>query len=649
MTRCVAVIGAPGTGKSSVVDRFCRLEGKAPDHAGPNELRIARFTYLGETWTAIDCPGSIEFVQDSMDALLVADAAVIVVPPDPEAAALSAPYLRAVEAAGTPSFVFVNKIDEAKGRMSEIVSALQGYANHVVVLRQVPIREGDRIVGAVDLVSERAWRYREGAPSALIQIPAELREREHEARSELLEHLSDFDDWLLSEIIEDHEPAVGPLYAICARVLGENRVMPALFGAASHANGIVRLMKALRHEAPQPAVLRARLAAATGAKAPVIAAAFHGQHRKHLGRTVFLRAFEGGLRTASPLGGGSLGSLIDVAAGHSGTLAELGAGAVAGAVKSDHLPSGHVFTSDAALPGPAWLAGFPGQISRLLQPVNERDDVKLSAALAKIGPDNRALQISQDPESGSMRVGAPGPIAMRWLRDTLADTFGLPTDEHPVPPVYREAITRSADVHYRHKKQTGGAGQFADVRLTVAPNERGGGFVFEEVVKGGAVPRNYIPAVEAGAREAMAKGPLGFPVIDVRVTLTDGQSHAVDSSDMAFKIAGRGAVAQGLSEAGPVLLQPIHLVRFHIPSVFTGAIVPIVAALKGQVLGFDRDPEAKGWDVFRALLPGPALDELAGQLRSATQGVGRFVAEFDHYQEMYGREAEKIAEARRAG
>lgn len=648
MARCFAVIGATGTGKSTLVDRLAMIEGRAPPAAGPSGTRIARFGFLGEDWTALDCPGAVDFLQESRDALLAADAAVIVVPPDPEAAVLSAPFLRMVEEAGTPAFLFVNRMDEPKGRVRDIVGGLQAYANHVMVLRQVPIREGDRVVGAIDLVSERAWRYREGEPSALILIPPAAAAREHEARAELLEHLSEFDDWLLEEIIEDHEPPRGQVHAICARAFRDNRVMPVLIGSAGHANGVVRLMKALRHEAPGADTLAARLAAQAGLGEAPLAVAFHAVQRRHLGRTVHLRALSPGLRTGAALGGASLGSLVEIAAGLSGTPAEAEPGAVVGAVKSDAVGSGLVLGPGRGA-APPWLRPAEGELRRLLRPRNERDDVKLSTTLAKVGEDDRALRIDRDPATGALRVAAPGPLALRHLREMLEEVFGLATEEAPVPPVYCEAISRPAKVHFRHRKQTGGAGQFADVHLTVEPMERGAGFVFADAVKGGAVPRNYIPAVEHGAREALAKGPLGFPVVDVKVTLTDGQHHAVDSSDMAFRIAGRGAVAQALAEAVPVLLQPMHLVTFAVPAVFTGGLGAVVAALRGHVLGFDRDPGAKGWDLFRAILPEAALDDLAAQIRSVTQGVGRFTAAFDHFEEVYGREADRIAEARRAG
>jgi elongation factor G len=246
--------------------------------------------------------------------------------------------------------------------------------------------------------------------------------------------------------------------------------------------------------------------------------------------------------------------------------------------------------------------------------------------------------------TGGALVSLQGPLHMRHLRQRLHEAFGLEVTEEEPSPAYRETITKTHDIAYRHKKQTGGAGQFADVKLTVAPAPRGAGFAFSETVKGGAVPKNYIPAVEAGARDAMERGPLGFGVVDVAVTLTDGLHHPVDSSDMAFRIAGRQAVREALADAGPVLLQPVFRLRIHAPSVFTGAFGPIVAALHGQVLGFAPDESARSWDVFEALAPAAALPGLANDVRAATQGVGYFEAAFDHYEEVHGKEANRIVE-----
>ena len=271
---------------------------------------------------------------------------------------------------------------------------------------------------------------------------------------------------------------------------------------------------------------------------------------------------------------------------------------------------GALYGAETAFDAPDWRRPLAPQLSRVLTPIEEKDDVKLSEALAKLAETDAALTLSHDPETGAHVVSAQGALHLRRLRETLAEVFGVETHDGPLSGGYRETITRTIDAHYRHKKQSGGAGQFADVKLTVKPNDRGDGFAFDEVVKGGAVPRNYIPAVETGAEEALARGPLGFPVVDVSVTLTDGQHHSVDSSDMAFRIAGRQGVAQALAEATPVLLEPIYSVRVMIPSAFAGALAQVVASQRGQVLGFDRDPAATGWDVFRAELPGARARKL---------------------------------------
>jgi elongation factor G len=305
------------------------------------------------------------------------------------------------------------------------------------------------------------------------------------------------------------------------------------------------------------------------------------------------------------------------------------------AVKSDHLNVGQVLFAGEAKPAPAWRRVHAPVLSRVLEPANERDTAKLATALALLAEDDPGLSVRQDPESGNELVGTQGTLHLRQLHHRLTEVFGVEAREHVPHVSYRETISKGADLPYRHKKQSGGAGQFADVRLSVQPASRGSGFTFSEIVKGGAVPRNFIPAVETGVREALAKGPLGFPVTDLTVTLTDGLHHPVDSSDMAFRIAGRMGTQEALKSCHPVQLQPLYEVQFHIPSAFTGQIGQLVSGHRGQVKGFDQDPEAKGWDIFRAVLPGSALDALTGEIRSVTQGIGWFEAEFERYEEMY--------------
>ncbi len=640
--RTVAILGPSQSGKSVLVEQLSALEGRLTGREVADHLTLTAFSYMGERWAALELAGGPDWAGMAGPLLMAADAAVIVVPPDPDAAVLAAPYLRAVEAAGTPGLIFVNKMDAASGRLRDIVAAIQAYSGHVLALRQVPIREGGRIVGAVDLISERAWRYRDGATSTLIELPADLADREHAAREELLEHMADFDETLLEELVEDRVPATEALYGIAAREFARGDVVPVLMGSAQRRNGLQRLMKALRHEAPGPGALRARL----GGSGSVVATVFHAQNRRHLGKVAFLRALGDGVGQGASTGGGNIGGLM--APGGTGAPTPLPAGEIALAVKSDHLSAGQVLTADGTNPAPGWARGHAPTLARMVLPQSDRDEVRLSTALARLQETDPALRVAAAEESGHAVVRVQGPMHLRRVLAHLAEDFGLPVSDAPVGGNWRETVTARAAVRHRHKKQTGGAGQFAEVALTLEPRARGEGFAFAETVKGGAVPRNYVPSVGAGAEDAMAKGPLGFPVIDVAVTLTDGKHHAVDSSDHAFRTAGRAAVREALEAAHPVLLQGIERIEVHVPSVFTGHLIPLFGTLKGQVLGFEADPVQRGWDVFRALLPGAALDDLHTALAGATQGTAWFETTFDHYEELYGREAEAVSKARLA-
>jgi elongation factor G len=639
--RAVAFLGPSQSGKTEVVARLAALEGGTAAREGTGPLALSLFSFMGERWAALDLAGGADWAGMAGPVLMAADAAVVVVPPDPEAAPLAAPYLRAVERAGMPGLIFVNRMDTCTARLRDLVAALQTYSGHVLTLRQVPIREGGRVVGAVDLISERAWRYRDGAASQMIELPAELLEREHEAREDLLEHMADFDETLLEELVEDRVPPSDALFAIAAREFASAEVVPVLMGSAAHRNGMMRLMKALRHETPAVEVLRERLAQAGTTPDAV---AFHAETRRHVGKLAFLRALAGGIAQGARLAGGSVGGLQTP--GSHGPAGTLGPGEIALAVKAEQLAAGRAMSAEDLLPRPDWAAPLPPMLARKIVPRTERDDVRLSAALARIVENDPALAVQTAEEGGEAILRVQGPMHLRRVLSQLEDDFGVPVTDLPPGGNWRETVTGRAEIRHRHKKQTGGAGQFAEVAIVLEPRPRGEGFAFAETVKGGAVPRNYIPAVAAGAEDGMVRGPLGFRVVDVGVTLTDGKHHAVDSSEHAFRTAGRAAVREALEAAHPVLLQGIERVEVHVPSVFTGQLIPLTSTLKGQVLGFEADPAQRGWDLFRALLPAAALEDLHASLAATTQGTAWFETRFDHYEEFYGREAEAISRAR---
>ncbi|MCV2889709.1 elongation factor G [Ruegeria aquimaris] len=641
--RVFTVLGPTQSGKSTLVEAISRLDSRPTTFDVSGTVHLHGFSYLDEPWCAIEVDGGGDALAFVGPAMAISDAAVIVVPPDPDAAVLCAPYLRLVEEAGIPAILFINRMDNPNGRIRDIVAALQGYCSHHITLRQVPIREGDQIVGAVDLISERAWQYREGQPSALIEMPGSTVEREQEARAELLEALSDYDDHLLEQLIEDKQPPSAEIYDLAAKVLQNHQLIPAYLGAASHGNGLTRVMKALRHEAPQFDIAAGRDEA--GEKARAIAG--FADVKKHIGKIVVLRGLGDGVKAHDALGGETVGSLMELDARTQ--IGALEAGQIGLAVKSDHLSPGNIYDSAAATELPHWARSHPPSHRQLITPAHERDDARLSSALARMDEIDPGLHLSTDEATGHSILGCQGPQHLRRVSAKLAEDFGVEVIAEPVETAYRETIQKPVDHHHRHRKQSGGAGQFADVHISIEPLPRGSGFQFDEVVKGGAVPKNYIPSVAQGAEDALAQGPEGFKVVDVKVTLKDGKHHAVDSSDYAFRTAGKAAVREALPMAKPVVLQPIMRAEIHLPSTFVGDLVPTISSLQGQVLGFEAHPSATGWEVFNALLPAVAEDELHRSLASSTRGTGWVKLGFDHYEELRGPVPKSAKERAAAG
>ncbi|MFP4003786.1 MAG: elongation factor G [Alphaproteobacteria bacterium] len=665
-TRCAAIVGPQGGGKTTLMEALLAEAGalKAPrgtasgkqlgdssaeakDAGMSTEPNFARCTYLDEPWVFIDCPGSVELLQDSLHAMQAADIAIVVTEADPARAHALSLYLKFLEDHNVPHVVFLNKIDEAREqRIRDVLSEFQAVSERPLVLRQVPLRDGGNVVGAVDLVSERAWKFREGQPSELIELPESAREREEEAREALLETLADFDDALMEQLLEDKVPSSETIYEHMARDLAGDLVAPVLLGGAAHSNGIHRLFKLLRHETPGVAQTAERLGVpeTDGLAATVIKTL----HMPHAGKISLTRVWRGTLKDGSDIEGHRVSGLVALQGQKREPLGEAGPGDLAGLARIDELKTGDTIlgSSVSAEPAVSWPEPLPPVYTMAVATGRDQDDVKLSAALARLAEEDPSLKVEFREETRELLLRGQGDVHLRLTLARLKNRFQTEATLVSPQAEYRETIRGQTQHHTRHKKQTGGHGQFADIRVRVEPLPRGEGFRFDQEITGGVVPRQYIPAVENGVREALSTGPLGFPVVDVAVTLYDGQHHSVDSSEFAFKVAGRQAMNEALPECEPVLLEPIYRTTIHVPSDFTAKIHGIVSSQRGQIMGFDTRPGWRGWDQMTAYLPETAFRNLIIELRSASQGVASYTAEFDHYQELYGKDAEAVVSKR---
>ncbi|MFI4998248.1 MAG: elongation factor G [Reyranellales bacterium] len=611
------------------------------------EINVASVDYLGDQWTFLDVPGSIEFQHDAFAALAACDTAVVVCEPSPERVVALTPLLKYIEDNRIPHIIFINKIDSAEVRVRDMLSALQSVSTRKMVLRQVPIRRptadgAEETVGYVDLVSERAYRYKSSGASDLIEMPAEILPREAEARRELLETLSEFDDTMLEQLIEDIAPEKSLIYRDLHDEFGSDLIAPVLLGAGDRENGVRRLLKALRHDTPTVAETAKRRALPSNGVA--MAECFKVLHQAHAGKLSLCRVWSGVLSEGQNLGGQRIGSLFRPFGQRLDKIAQAKAGEIVAIAKLDALSSGHSIASGGIAPVADFPAAEPAVFALALTARNRNDEVKLSGALHKIVEEDPSLSFEARAETHELVLKGQGEMHLKVAVDKLSGRYNVAIDTAAPRVAYRETIQAGAQQHARYKRQTGGHGQFADIKVEIKPLPRGSGFRFIDKIVGGVVPRNFIPAVEEGLRDYLKEGPLGQPVVDLEATLFDGQYHNVDSSEMSFKMAARIAMSEAMPKCRPVLLEPILRVTVAGPSDSTSRIQRLISGRRGQLLGFDARPGWSGWDEMAALMPEAEVADMIVEIRSVTQGVGTYRTEFDHLQELVGRTADRIVE-----
>ncbi len=635
--RSVALVGPYGSGKTTLFEALLAAAGSpvrrpsdARNRVMSTEIRLGHCTYLGDAWSILDCPGSVEFAHETAAALAVVDLAVVVCEPNPSRALSMAPLLRYLETAEIPHIVFVNKIDTLDGSVRDTLDALQAYSTHPLVRRQLPIQEGEKITGYIDVVAERAYRYRKGQEAELISLPATMAAPESAARAALMEVLADHDDALMEKILDDVTPTREEIFSQLHKDIANDAVAEVLLGAAEHENGVRRLWKALRHDVPLAEQTAQRRGIAPDGV--VLAQIFKTQYAGHTGKLSFARIWRGVLKDSVAVNTTRLGGIYRMPGAEAEKTPEAVAGDIVALGRLDGIATGAAIST-----GPAEALAFPiapaPVYALAIHTADRKDDVKLSAALQRLQEEDFSLRIVHDQDTGETILAGQGEIHLNAAVERLAKGYNLKITTSRPMVAYKETIRKSVHQHARLKRQTGGHGQFADVKLDIAPRARGEGFIFYDKIVGGAVPRQYIPAIGEAAEDAARKGPFGHPVVDISVTLVDGTFHTVDSSDMAFKTATRMAMTDGLAAADPVLLEPIQHVIVTIPNEYTARAQRLLSGRRGQILGFQEKPGWPGWDGVEALVPAAELHDLIIELRSQTMGLGSYVQQFAHLAE----------------
>ncbi len=670
--RAVALVGPFQSGKTTLLEAILARTGviqrqgtveagntvgdaskEARHHRMSVELTVATTSFMGDSYTFLDCPGSVEFVHDMRAVLPAIDAAVVVCEMDEKKVPQLQLILRELEEQKIPRILFVNKIDKADAGVHDVLKLLQPASRTKLVLRQIPTFAGDLITGFVDLALERAFVYKEHAPSQIVPLEGELADRQKTARFSMLETLADHDDELMEQLLEDIQPPRDKIFDDLTRELREGLVSPVLMGTAARANGVLRLLKALRHESPGIAETAERLGVRPGGDA--VAYVLKTLNTTHGGKMSVARLLAGQAGDGTTF----LSSGGDEAGRVAGTFKLVGqnsekrgpaaVGEVVAFAKLDKATTGDTL---AAGKEPHALVAkvepYAPVLAIAISAKERKDDVKLGQALAKLAEEDPSITIVHNPETHEVVLWGQGEMHLRVATERLSDRYGVAIERRQPSVGYRETIRKSITQRGRHKKQSGGHGQYGDVVLEIKPMPRGSGFAFEERITGGVVPRNYIPSVEEGVIDSLKQGPLGFPVVDLHVALIDGSYHAVDSSDMAFRTAGRIGMTEGLPQCQPVLLEPIHLVEIVCPTDATAKINALLSGRRGQILGFDTREGWDGWDAVRAKIPEAEIGDLIVEIRSATAGAGTFTFKFDHMAELTGRTADQIVAARRA-
>ena len=613
----------------------------------------------------IDTPGHVDFTVEVERSLRVLDGAVAVFDGVAGVEPQSETVWRQADRYSVPRICFINKLDRTGASFDKCVGMIKDRLNAVALVLQLPIGNESDFIGVVDLIAMKAlvWRgeTKKGEDYAVEEIPADMLDKCKAARAEMLETLAENDDALMEKFLEGVEVSEEEIIAGIRRATIAAKLSPVLTGSAFKNKGVQPMLDAVNRYLPSPLDIDAivgtdmddstiEMKRQPKNEEPFSALAFKIMTDPHLGKLTFIRVYSGVLETGSTILNSTknrkerIGKIYQMHANKREERDNVGAGMIVAVMGLKDTTTGETLC-DPAKPVILESMDFPAPvISVAIEPKTKGDQEKLGVAIQRLSEEDPTFHVNTDEETGQTIIAGMGELHLEILVDRMRREFKVEANVGKPQVAYRETLRKPVARHdYTHKKQTGGSGQFAKIQIAIEPLPTGeveGGYEFVNKVTGGRVPREYIPSVDAGCKEAMTAGPLaGYPLTDVRVTLLDGAYHDVDSSELAFKVAGIAAFKEAAKLADPAILEPVMRVEVVTPEDFMGDVIGDLNSRRGQIQAMD---ERSGARVVRALVPLSEMFGYVGDLRSRTQGRASYSMEFDSYAEVPGNVAKEI-------
>jgi elongation factor G len=672
--RNVALVGHGGAGKTTLtealllcagaISRQGRVEdGSTTTDFEPEETKrgisvsaaLAPFEFQDHKINLIDCPGYADFLGDTETALRVADLAVFVVSAVEGVEVQTEIVWKLAEQLGVPRMVFVNKLDRERASFERTLDQLRDVFGAGVAPLELPIGEETAFRGVADLLTDTAITYDTGKPVEG-EIPAEMEAREHQVHDNLVEGIVVADDTLMERYLEGDIPSAKELEETLAHGVAAAQVFPVVCGSALKSIAVDRLAAFICEIGPAPADRPPVTVTAGGAEqevacdpaGPPLAYVFKTLADRHVGKVSLFKVLSGTVRPDTVLGNPrthadeKLHGLFTLRGKDQDPVPEVPAGDIAAVAKL-----GDTVTGDTLAPKgtPVVVPPPPARepaLSIAIRPKSKGDEDKLMTGLHRLQDEDPALHVRRDDETKQTLLSGAGETHLAIVVERLTRKFGVEVETEDVKVPYRETITGKADAEGKYKKQSGGHGQFGVANIRIEPLERGGGFEFLDAIVGGAIPKQFIPAVEKGIAEQMQQGGhYGYPVVDVKVTLFDGKYHSVDSSEMSFKMAGSLGFQEAMAKANPVILEPISLLEVTVPASLQGDVMGDLNSRRGRVQGTESGND--GEQVIVAQVPTSELTRYAIDLRSLTGGRGRFTVRHDHYDQLPQHLYDKVA------